>query len=218
MGIRKITNGGRKVIGKFPSIKMGRMIMWESQIERDYLYLVDFDADVIFCQEQPLIVRYYNDSDGKIHNYTPDFLLVRRDNKKQVIEVKYEKTARSEEYQQLFQRVAPVLHQDGYEFIVVTDHMIRVQPLLRNVKLLHKYAKLRVSNEHLIYLTDLFAGREEILLGELITLLGPKGVYRQEVFALLRHGILSLDLGKEINNDSLVTFAINSYINKEKAA
>lgn len=118
----------------------------------------------------------------------------------------------------MFQRVAPVLHQDGYEFIVVTDQMIRVQPLLRNTKLLHKYAKLRVSNEHLIYLTDLFAGREEILLGELITLLGPKGVYRQEVFALLRHGILSLDLGKEINNDSLVTFAINSYINKEKAA
>lgn len=95
MGIRKITNGGRKVIGKFPSIKMGRMIMWESQIERDYLYLVDFDVDVIFCQEQPLIVRYYNDSDGKIHNYTPDFLLIRRDNKKQVIEVKDEKTARS---------------------------------------------------------------------------------------------------------------------------
>ncbi len=216
--VRKIINGGRKVVGKFPSLKMGRMIMWESQIERDYLYLVDFDPDVVYCQEQPLIVRYYDDRDCKMHRYTPDFLLVRRSSKKQIIEVKDEKTARSEEYQQLFQRVAPVLHREGYEFIVVTDRMVRVQPLLKNAKLLHKYAATRISNEHLIHLTDLFADRRELPLGELTTLLGSKGISMQQIFALLWHGILSIDLGKEINSDSLVAFAMNTRTTKEKAA
>lgn len=218
MGVRRITNGGRKVVGKFPSLKMKRMIMWESQIERDYLYLVDIDPDVVSCQEQPLVVRYYDDRDGKMHRYTPDFLLIRRGNKKQIIEVKDEKTALSEEYQQLFQRVAPVLLRAGYEFIVVTDRMVRVQPLLRNTKLLHKYAATRISNEHLIHLTNLFAGRAVFSLGELTTLLGSRGVSRQEIFALLRHGILSLDLGKEISIASLVTFAMNSLVAREEAA
>lgn len=218
MGVRRITNGGRKVVGKFPSLKMKRMIMWESQIERDYLYLVDFDSDVVSCQEQPLVVRYYDERDGKMHRYTPDFLLIRRNNKKQIIEVKDEKAARSDEYQQVFKRVSPILHREGYEFILVTDRMVRVQPLLRNAKLLHKYAATKISNEHLIHLTDIFASRAVFSLGELVTLLGSRGVSKQEIFALLRHGILSLDLGKEINSDSIVTFAINYRISREEAA
>jgi len=207
---RKIRKSGRKVVGKFPSSKMGRMITWESPVERDYLYLVEFDVDVISFWEQPLIVRYYDDTDHKIHRYTPDILVIRKGNRKQVVEVKDEKTAQSEEYQRLFQRVGPILQREGYEFIVATDRMIRIQPLLRNLKLLQKYAKVRISNNHLICLNNLFACRKEIPLGEVMTLLGSKRISKQEVFALLRHGILSVNLRHEINGDSAVSFAINS--------
>ena len=61
MRVRRITNGGRKVIGKFPSIKNGGMVWWESQIERDYFYLLEFDSDVIIYWAQPLKIRYYLD-------------------------------------------------------------------------------------------------------------------------------------------------------------
>jgi hypothetical protein len=30
-------------IGKFPSIKLNRMVGYESLIERDFIYLLDFD-------------------------------------------------------------------------------------------------------------------------------------------------------------------------------
>jgi hypothetical protein len=39
MSVRKVTNRGGNIIGKFPSFKMKRAIQFESTLERDYLYL-----------------------------------------------------------------------------------------------------------------------------------------------------------------------------------
>ena len=48
VGARKITNRGtKKIIGKFPSLKMNTAIWWESQLERDYIYLLEIDPDVL---------------------------------------------------------------------------------------------------------------------------------------------------------------------------
>jgi hypothetical protein len=56
---RKITNAGnRKVIGKFPSLKMNRVIWWESQLERDYIYLLEIDPEVLSYSEQPFTISY----------------------------------------------------------------------------------------------------------------------------------------------------------------
>lgn len=79
MGVRKITNGSRKVIGKFPSLKMGKMVWWESQLERDYIFHLEFYRSVISYEEQPLKLRYK--LDREVHCYTPDFLVVRHSKK-----------------------------------------------------------------------------------------------------------------------------------------
>lgn len=56
---RKITNAGnRKVIGKFPSLKMNAVISWESQLERDYIYLLEIDPEVLSYGEQPFTISY----------------------------------------------------------------------------------------------------------------------------------------------------------------
>lgn len=58
-GVRRITNRGRdRVIGKFASLKMQQIIQWESQIERDCCYWLEFDRDVIAYRSQPLIISY----------------------------------------------------------------------------------------------------------------------------------------------------------------
>ncbi len=208
--IRRITNGGRKVIGKFPSQKMRRMVMWESQIERDYIYLLEFDPAVISFEEQSVCVRYHDDRDGKIHRYTPDFLVTRAGNRVQVVEIKDDKTAESDDCRQLFRRVAPIICREGYEFMVVTDSMIRVQPLLDNVKLLQKYSTIRISDSHLLSLNDILSNRENIPFGEIVHLMGLRGILKQEVFALLRHGILSMDFHKAIDDTAMVSCVLNS--------
>ena len=71
MAVRKVSNRGGNIIGHFPSLKMRRMVAFESTIERDYLYLLDYDPSVTNFEEQPLTISYAYQ--GKSYHYTPDF-------------------------------------------------------------------------------------------------------------------------------------------------
>ena len=74
MPVRNVSNRGGNVIGKFPSLKMQRMIAFESLLERDFIYLLDYDTAVTWFEEQPLTIEYQHE--GKLLHYTPDFHLV----------------------------------------------------------------------------------------------------------------------------------------------
>ena len=215
MGVRRITNGGRKVIGKFPSIKNGRMVWWESQIERDYLYLLEIDPDVVSYEEQPLKIRYY--LDGEPHLYTPDFRVIRRD-KRQIVEVKDKKAAVREEYVELFRRAAPICQEQGYEFVVVTDLDIRIQPKLDNIKLIYKYAKAAVTSLHQILLYSLFADMASLTLEEIIGGFASKGISGSVVYALIYSGILSIDLMLPIGKASTVRLSLSLPSQRRKTA
>jgi len=66
MPVRKISRyGAQKNIGKFSSVKTGRVAWYESLIERDYMYLLDFDPYATFWHEQPLRIRFTHG--GKTH-------------------------------------------------------------------------------------------------------------------------------------------------------
>jgi len=203
MKVRKITNKGpKKVIGKFPSLKMGRCIWWESQIERDYIYLLEFDPSVTSYKEQPLCISYF--LNGKEHHYTPDFL-VERSNRRQIVEVKREHQTRKEENVALFSAVGPLFFQQGYEFIIATDTAIRVQPRLENIKLFTRYARTPIDPQHQIACHELFAGKREVSLGEIVQFFTAKDLEIQVIYALLYWGILATDLMKPVELSSIVS-------------
>ena len=64
---------------------MNTTIMWESQLERDYIYLLEIDTDIVAYCEQPFTIAY--DRHNRRKKYTPDFLVERKCSK-QVVEVK----------------------------------------------------------------------------------------------------------------------------------
>jgi hypothetical protein len=202
MGSRKITNSGtKKVIGKFPSVKLMKAVWWESQLERDFIYLLEFDPDVLSYKEQPLAI-FYN-SNGKKRRYTPDFLVERAD-KRQIIEVKPEEDAIKEENALLFKSVAPLFNKKGYEFLIATDVMIRTQPRLSNIKLLTKYARTPINPQHQIECYEFFTRKQEACLDEVIHFFAAKNEGIQVVYSLLYHGVLTIDLMQPIEPDSLV--------------
>lgn len=206
MGVRKITNkGGKKVIGKFPSLKMRRLICWESQIERDYLYLLEVDPAVISYAEQPLRISYY--LDAKERHYTPDFLVIRSD-KNLIVEVKPEAEAQKEENQQLFRIAGAACARDHYEFAVVTDTMIRVQPRLDNIKLLTRYQRVPIHDpQYQIICHELFSERSEVCFIEVMQFFASRNIGKQVVFSLLYWGILAVDLMQPITVESVVSFS-----------
>jgi len=215
MRVRRITNGGRKVIGKFPSIKNGKMVWWESQLERDYFYLLEIDPDVISYQEQPLKIRYY--LDGEPHRYTPDIRVIRL-NGKEIVEVKLKEVAEKEEYVQLFKRVDPICRAKGYEFVVATEETIRIQPRLDNIKLIYKYAKATVTSEHQILLYSIFSGQESLSLGEIINGFNARQISQNVVYALIYHGILSVDFTQPIGKTSAAWLSGSLPANRRKSA
>ena len=72
MSSRKVvTRRGRRIRGYFPSYKCGRMIAWESLLERDAILLLEFSQGVVSYGDQPAVIDY---SDGEqMRKYYPDF-------------------------------------------------------------------------------------------------------------------------------------------------
>ena len=99
MPVRKVSNRGGNVIGRFPSTKMGRMIAFESLLERDFIYLLDYDPAVEWFEEQPLSIEYVHEA--KLLHYTPDFHLLER-GQHVLVECKPERFVDTEENRRKF--------------------------------------------------------------------------------------------------------------------
>lgn len=66
-----ITRSGRHFRGLYPSRKIGRMVAFESILERDVIMLLEFSGAVSSFEEQPIRITY---SDGdRMRDYYPDF-------------------------------------------------------------------------------------------------------------------------------------------------
>jgi len=142
MPVRKVYNRGRNIIGKFPSIKMGRMIAFESLIECDFIYLLDYEKEVEWFEEQPLRIEYQFEE--KILHYTPDFHLIER-GRDILVECKPEKFVNTEENQYKASVANYWCAQHGWEYQVVTGEQIRNGFRLKNIKLLTRYARYAID-------------------------------------------------------------------------
>lgn len=182
---------------------MGIIIKWESKLERDFLYLLEFDPEVLIYREQPMRILY--NFEGKIRRYTPDFLVVRK-HKKQIIEVKPKDKVFRKNNARRFHIISIICQRMGYEFKVITDEMIRVQPRLKNIKLLWKYARTPIYPQHQIYCREIFSARREVRLGEVIRAFETKGIGRQVVFSMIYHRVLYVNPMLSINSESIIQF------------
>ena len=140
MPVRNVTNRGGNVIGRFPSLKMQRMIAFESLLERDFIYLLDYDTNVTWFEEQPLTIEYQHE--GKLRHYTPDFHLIERD-QHVLVECKPDNFVNTVDNQRKFAVAQAWCQACDWQFRIVTDAEVRAGYRLHNVKLLTAYARQR---------------------------------------------------------------------------
>jgi hypothetical protein len=139
MPVRKVSNRGRKnVIGKFPSLKMQRMVSFESTLELDYIHLLEYEREVSWFEEQPLTIEY--EFEGESHHYTPDFHVIRL-GQDWLIECKPDKFVDTGENQRKFSAAESWCEDRGWFFKVVTDEELRSGYRLKNVKFLWPFAR-----------------------------------------------------------------------------
>jgi hypothetical protein len=159
-------------IGKFPSIKLNRMVGYESLIERDFIYLLDFDPAVTAYQEQPVTIRYQDDN--KQRRYTPDFHFV-RDGQAYLIECKHHQYMKAEENKLKWDAARRWCDSQGATFWVVTEVMIRTGHRLENVKLLTDHARYTVDvNMEAKAAQVLMVANKAMTVADLMTALSPE--------------------------------------------
>lgn len=120
--------------GKIVSKKNESIIEFESSLERDYIYLLEFDENVYKYCEQP--VQISNDD----LFYTPDFYVEYLNEKKDIIEIKYSSDLliNLEKYQEKFDLAREYCSKNNLNFKILTEVDIRTQ-YLENIKFLLRF-------------------------------------------------------------------------------
>jgi len=201
-----------KFIGKFPSLKLNRTVLWGSQLVRDFLYLLEFDPDVLSYREQPMQLDYVHNSVQ--YGYIPSFL-VKRSKNQQIIEVKSEEQLGSEAATIKYRLIASILRQEGYDFYVVTDKTIRVQPRLDNIKFLWKYARTPITPQHQILCHNLMRRNHDVAFSEVVQFFESHHAPRQVVYALMYRGAFTFDLMQPIDSKTILQLSAIALADKK---
>lgn len=146
MPVRTVSNRGRRnVVGYFPSLKMHRLVQFESTLERDLICLLDFAPHVAGFEEQPLAISY--DHQGKTLSYTPDFQVTFRSGRMALLECKPHCFVENEENQRKFRAAQTWCEKQGWTFHVVTEEHLRLNCRVQNVIWLTQHARHEVGVE-----------------------------------------------------------------------
>lgn len=148
MPIRNIPKNYRNVTGVAANSKSEGKAMFESTLERDWLTLLQFSAEVESFEVQPVKIKWV-DAEGKNHTYTPDVLVYyhQAGAKPLLCEVKYRDELRENwtQFKPKFQAAYRYAKDRGWRFKLITERRVRTT-LLDNAKFLLPFTR-RVSSE-----------------------------------------------------------------------
>jgi TnsA endonuclease N terminal/TnsA endonuclease C terminal len=135
---RRIKKSRRGQSGYFQSRKNGGAIAYESTLERDLFYQLEWDRGVAEFREQPLAISYRAKDRKKQH--VPDALFVRSSGEVVLVDVKYrlELFAKWNDLHPAFLATARYASNHGWRYKLMTEKEIR-DGRLRNIRLLIPY-------------------------------------------------------------------------------
>lgn len=164
MPVRKIPKNYLFVTGAFSSRKSAEMIPFESLLEKDYLFLLEFDDSVSNIEGQPVRIPV----PGVRNGYVPDFLSHFQPAKKKrplrvplLVEVKKSTDLKknAEKYALKFATAAKYAEDNELEFQVLDETQIR-SPRLSNLKFLRAYRNFHPHPEDVERVLEV-AGRQQ---------------------------------------------------------
>lgn len=127
MSVRKVHSNGKTIVGYINSKKCPQVIQFESRLEKEFLFLLQFDSNVVSIGDQPVKISYVKK--GEDHTYTPDFLVKYANGMEVFFEVKYASDLKknSRKYAAQFKAAKHYAASKNTLFRIVTDKEIRTQ-------------------------------------------------------------------------------------------
>jgi hypothetical protein len=208
MSVRRVSNRGGNIIGSFPSLKNGQPVPYESTIERDLLYFLEYDRTVRRYTMQPFVIAGV-DAAGKPHTYTPD-ALVERIKGRTLVECKPAALQDDPHTQQQITLGQQWADANGCDFVLVTDADLRTGHRLANLKLLWRYARQPVPHA----VTERCIGAlaaDRMLWSDLTAALAgiaPPLTIAPFIYALLFQHVLTADLDLPLSASTMLRLAV----------
>ena len=152
MSVRKINKSHVSLTGIVHSKKNGVHNEFESSLEQDLIYRLEFDYNIKSFDEQPVTIEYKGE-DGKNRRYTPDFLVTYRKDiepakwfKPMLCEVKYREELKEnwKKYKPKFKAANEYAAQNDWTFKILTEVEIR-NDYLYNAKFLLPYKNATID-------------------------------------------------------------------------
>ncbi len=156
----------------------GRLVQCESLLELDALMMLDaFDRTIVNVESQPVSLEYRHN--GRPRKWTPDFMIERTGVKPELVEVKTLKRlypanllARADAAER-FKALKDAAERKGFNFRLLTESEIRVQPALYNARLLCRHSSLRHNSALILRGRDALRSMPDPSVIGFQTALGP---------------------------------------------
>jgi hypothetical protein len=204
---RHLKHSRVKNLFKFVSAKMNTVLTVESSLEFDTCFHLEYSPAVKTFEAQP--EGYYYIFEDRECPYTPDFRVVDECGNAYFIEVKPSDKIAEPDFLQRF----PFKQQRAIELScplkLITERQIRIDPILGNLKLLHRYSGFQSFTPLHMQLLGLVKDFGRVSLARLS---GSSGAPPEEVLAtvlsLLARGLIHSDLAERKMDLSSVVWAI----------
>lgn len=198
-----------KNVFKFASAKVGDAIMCESTLEFDVCFHHEYNDEVERFGSQPEGFKY--EFDGKTLPYTPDALILYKGGVEKYHEYKPYSKISSPLFRAKFIAKRAASLKLGRELILVTDRQIRLNPILNNLKLLHRYSGVYGVNDIQKKFLKCIQQSGAVKLHDISNQFNlPVGEARSFLYALIHKGFVKAHLDREsLSGNPLLWSACN---------
>ena len=216
MPIRNIPKNYRNVTGVAANSKSEGKAMFESTLERDWLTLLQFSAEVESFEVKPVKIKWV-DAEGKNHTYTPDVLVYyhQAGAKPLLCEVKYRDELRENwtQFKPKFQAAYRYAKDRGWRFKLITERRVRTT-LLDNAKFLLPFTR-RVSSEaeRIPVLLEKLALQPSTTVQSLLNSIDANPMIQAEYIPVLWYLVGTHQVGVDLTQKLTMTSVIRSLNN-----
>jgi hypothetical protein len=188
-----VTRSRARATGKFPSLKMNRMLQWESVNELNAFRLLEVNPAVLKFNEQPCELHYVMNDEPHVHY--PD-ILVHLNHGAEFWEIKAVAEAKHPDVIERTKLLTQALPNFGYQYRVILGEDLGRKVRLENIKSILAYGRKDVTSLLREKVRQIFCQHQEIKLGELIEVSKGK-IGRNEIYRLILIGDLICDLEEQ---------------------
>lgn len=188
--------------GYFPSLKNGRMVVFEHLLEKAALRLFEMSPFVRAYAAQPERI-HYRDQD-RVRRYTPDYEIETTDGQFILVEIKSKRQLARPNVRETLERISEHMTEVGRPYVVLTEDVIRLQPRFTNLGLLLRDRPLYCVTP------DVMCSSLRRLMSESVKTLGHARlvVGSDVLFSLFTHGLATCPLDDAITDDTPITFSL----------